>query len=234
MLFTGEEIMNYARDRSARGDKVTLDPFLEARQINDLIRSAVQKITSVDPERLEEEITVSNADVAADPDIIDLTSSSTVEWLKINAIDWRTSSTGAYEDEVAIGTREARHRIQYDHDWLGLPVGFFTDRMRSLRKVSGWDGVYDLLVYGVTRPAEIDPQDADGFKLVFDYPEPMFRALCTGYLMRIAPHLSPSELELQLWSSEAAAAMEDMLRDAEEFVDQDLRIEDVPHQEFGA
>lgn len=234
MLFTGADVMNYARDRSARGESVTLDPHLEARQINDLIRSAIMKIVAIDPERLEEPITIPTADVTADDEIIDLTSSATVEWLKINAIDWRSAVDGAYEGEVVIATREARHRASWDHDWLGSPVGYFTDRQRSIRKVAGWDGVYDLLVYGVTKPTELDPRDAQGFQRVFDYPEPMFRAVCCGYLMRVATRLNPSEMELQIWGAEATAAWQDMEEDAQNFVDQDLRIEDVPHQEFGA
>ena len=232
MLFTTDDIVQSAMDRATRARDVTLDPWLIARQINDLGRFLTRLVIADDPERLAEEIIVSNADVIADPNDIDLTSSSTVEWLQILAMDWRSSASGAYEDEVVLGTIEGRHRLETEFGHLGNPVGYLTNRMRTLRKVDGWSGVYDVRVYGVLVPELVDAQDADGFTRVLDYPEAMYRALQTGFLLRVAPHLKPSELELALWTQEHTAAMLMLSEDAENFVDPGLRQEDVPHLGF--
>ena len=232
MLFTTNDIVQYALDRATRARDVTLDPWLIARTVNDLGRLYVRLILKDDPERLAEEIIVSNADVIADPSDIDLTSSATVEWLHILSMDWRSAAGADYEDEVVLSTIEARHRAETEFGHLGSPVGYLVDRMRTLRKVSGWDGVYDVRVYGVLVPELVDPQDADSFTRVVDYPEPMFRALQTGFLMRVAMHLKPGELELQLWNSEHNAAMMILSEDAENFVDPGFRQEDVPHLGF--
>ena len=131
-----------------------------------------------------------------------------------------------------VGTIEARHRLETDYAYLGSPVAYFFDRMRQLKKVAGWTGVFDLRVYGVIVPPTLDPQDpVDNLQVVLDYPEPIFRALQTGFLLSIATHLKPSDLELKLWASEHQEAMEDVMEDAEGFVTQGLRIEDVPHKE---
>lgn len=232
MLFTTNDIVQYALDRATRAKDVRLDPWLIGRQINDLGRMLVRKVIKEDPERLAEEVTISNADVTADPDDIDLTASATREWLHILTADWRGASGDDYEDEVVLGTIEARHRLTTEFDHLGNPIGYLVDRMRTLRKVSGWDGVYDVRMYGVLVPEFVDPQDADSFTRVIDYPEPLFRAMQTGFLVRVAPHLKPSELEIQLWTAEFGDAMSELVDDAESFVDPSFRQEDVPHLGF--
>lgn len=233
MLFTTNDVVAYARDKAVRAGDVRLDPHMIARQINNRLRSLVRRVVSEDPERLAEEVVIDNTDTTASTTEVDLTASSTREWISIIGMDWRSADGDDYADEVVVGTIEARQRIETDMDYFGSPMAYFFDRMRKLKKVAGWDGVYDLRAYGVLQPTEIDPQDATNhFAFVMDYPEPMFRALQTGFLMAVAAHMKPSELELSLWANEHEEAMADVLEEAESFVGQGLRIEDVPHQEF--
>jgi len=232
MLFTTNDIVQYALDRAVRGRDATLDPAMIGRVVNDLGRMYARMIIAQDPERLAEEVIVPNADVIADPNDIDLTSSDTVAWMHILGMDYRNASGDDYEDEVVIGTIEARHRIITEYEHLGLPMGYLTNRMRTLRKLDNWSGVYDVRVYGVTVPDFVDSQDADGLARVVDYPEPMFRALQTGFLLRVAPHMKPGELELASWQADHQGSMMLLNEDAEGFVDPGLRVEDVPHQSF--
>ena len=233
MLFTTNDIVQYALDKGARVRDVTLDPAMIARQMNNRLRSLVRKIVTQDPERLAEEVVIDNTDTTASATEVDLTASSTREWINICAMDWRSADGGDYADEVIVGTIESRQRIQSEMSYLGSPMAYFFDRMRKLKKVAGWDGVYDLRAYGVLQPTEIDPQHAtENFTLVMDYPEPVFRALQTGFLMAVAAHLKPSEVELHLWGTEHQESMADVLEDAEEFVGQGLRIEGIAHKGF--
>ncbi len=233
MLFTPDDVVTSARDKARRARNVQLDVHMIARTITSRLRALIQKYSQNDPERLAEEVIVSNADVIADPDNIDLTASSLREWMSIISMDWRSSVTAVYGNEVVVGTIEARHRLEFDYEHLSLPVAYFFDRMRQLKKVAGWDGVFDLRIYGVLVPPTLDPQDpVDNLQVLLDYPEPVFRALQTGFLLSIATHLKPSELELSIWAEEHKEAMVDVSEDAEEFVGQGLRIEDVPHKEF--
>lgn len=232
MLFTGNDIVQYALDRAVRSRDAVLPPHLIARQLNDLVRSLTRKVIAEDPERLAEEVIISHADTIASSAYVDLTASDTREWMNLLTMDWSSAAGGDYEDEVIVGTIEARQRLETEFGHLANPIGYLYDRLRKLKKVSGWDGVYDLRAYGVLLPTPWDPQDAEGFTRVMDLPEPMFRALQTGFLIRVSPHLKPSDLELKLWLEENSGALEDMMEDAKSFVDPGLRLEDVPHSGF--
>jgi len=232
MLFTPDDVVNYALDRSGRTGAPRLPPDLIARQFTGILRTLVRRVLAIDKERLAFEYIVDASDVAASSDDVDLTSSGTRDWMTILGIDWRSSSSGTYDGEVVVGTQEARQRLYTEFAHLDEPIAYFFDGMNKLKKVWGWDTVYDLRIYGVLVPDKLDPQAADGFAVVLDYPQPVVAALESGFLLRVAPHLKPTDLELKLWASEHQSALEQMDDDATGFVDEGLRIEDVPHKSF--
>lgn len=233
MLFTPNDVLSYARDRAVRKRDSPMEPAMQARQFNNVLRSLVERVNHIDDERLAEETTISNADLIASTSEIDLTASATRDWLTIAHIDWRNAAGQDYDDQVVLGTIEARHRLTVEWDHLGNPIGYLFDRMRKIKKVSGWEGVFDLRIYGTVLPPSIDFRDSSNdLTAVLDYPSPMFRALQTGYLLAVAASLSPSELELKLWAEEDRFAMLQLDHDSRFHVRDSARVEDIPHLNF--
>lgn len=232
MLFTANDVWLSISDRASRTRGVEVDPQALARQFNEVLPALVRRVSETDAERLADEVVVPTADVTDNDEYVDITSSSTVEWIHVKSVDWRSSSTGDYADPVVLGTIEQRHQLISEYGHLGWPIGFWFDRMRKIKKWSGWDGVYDLMIYGVLMPTEVDPQDAEGLARVYDYPEPMVRVLKTSLLMRFAPKLQPSELQLALWREEHDSNIAAMLEDADGFVDAEARTEGINHLNF--
>jgi len=233
MQFTPNDVFAAARDRAMKIRDVTLDPQQMARIFNRNLRMAVQKIVQVDPERIAEEVIVSNADTTASTDNVDLTASGTRDWLQIDHVDFRTSATGTYDDQLILGSIEARHRIQSEFAHFTSPTGYWYDKLRKIKKVSGWSGVYDLRIYGTVKPTEIDWRNpSQDFTTVFDYPEPLVRFMEGSFLFDVAPRLAPNEIELAAWKEDRDEAFGDMLDDAKMHVSDGARIEDIPHRDF--
>lgn len=232
MQFTAADVIQSMYDRPARRRDRTLDAWLVARQFNRILQRTVRRVHTADPERLATEIVVPNTDVQDNNETIDLTSSDTREWLFIYAIDWRASSTGEYSDEVVLGTIEARHRLDTEFGTYNNPIGYLVDGMNTIRKVSGWSGVYDIRVYGTVVPEKVNPSDGTGFKRVYDYPQPLRDTLETELTLSLSVHLKLTEWALAKVQQEHEENVAAMLDDAETFVDPAARVDDVAHHPF--
>lgn len=228
MQFTPRDVIQGARDRSPRPRDVTLTPDQSARQFNDILLDLVHFYLDRDFERLAEAVTIPDTDVdAGNP--FDVTMSTTIEWLNIHGIDHRTAAGEDYEDEVIIVPQEARTRARHEYQHLELPIGYFIDRERSIFKLHGWDGVYDIQIYGTLAPTKISVGD---WLTVFDYPAPLYRVLQLQFAANLAGPLALAGDPLQLIVNDLQDARQRMEADAEEHVSGDLRVEDVPHVGF--
>lgn len=228
MQFTPRDVVQGARDRAPRPREVTLTPDQIAREFNDILLDLVQEYLWHDPERLAERVTISNADVSGG-DTVDVTKSTTIEWLEIHGIDWRANAGDDYADEVVIVTQEARTRATHEFDYLGNPIGYFSDRDREIVKLANWNGVHDLQIHGTLAPAEISPGD---WLVLFDYPAPLYRVLQLRFVINLSGHLGLDEARLQLAMQELDIAVDRLQKDAEGHISGDLRVEDVPHGSF--
>lgn len=232
MQFTAADVIQSMYDRPNRRRDRALDAWMVARQFNRTMRRLMRRVDSADPERLAGEVVLDPADVSDSDDFVDLTSSGTRSWLSIYAMDWRTSASADFDGEVTLGTIEARHRLKEELGHYGNPLGYLYDGMSKIKKVSGWDGVYDVLVFGTAIPTEVSPNDSEGFNRIYDLPQPLREAIETDLALSLGAHLKLSELEAQRLLTEHQENMAALLDDAEAHVDPALRVDDVGHRSF--
>lgn len=194
-----------------------------ASAFNAALYDLVSEVVDMDAERLAAEYVL--PEHAFHDDFVDLTAAGTPEspttrdWLRILYIDWEGRGEG---DEVWITTLEARGRAA--HEYPGRVVGYLSDQLRRLHKVSGWSGVDSLVVYGVVAPEKVTQATFD--KIEFDYPRALESALRWEFLLQLAPYAGADAQTLGYWEAKRQEARERLLADVRGHIES--RIEDQP------
>lgn len=205
------------RTKPPRGDIV-------AAAFNEALLELVLDVIDIDEERLAGRYTVPSWVVSQDP--VDLTlagdqdNPTTREWLRILYVDWKDAAGEG--DEVWITTIEARNRAAHDYD--GVVVATASDQLRKLYKVSGWEGVHTLEVYGVLAPEEVTARTIDSVQ--FDYPRAVRDALRWELLLQLSAYAAPDGGTVQYWEAKRSEARNRLLGDVAGHMES--RIEDQP------
>jgi len=205
------------RTKPPRGDIV-------AAAFNEALLELVLDVIDIDEERLAGRYTVPSWVVSQDP--VDLTlagdqdNPTTREWLRILYVDWKDAAGEG--DEVWITTIEARNRAAHDYD--GVVVATASDQLRKLHKVSGWEGVHTLEVYGVLAPVPVTEETLD--TEIYDYPSVLRSALTWELLVHLAMHQGIADGRIALWEQRRAEARERLAGNARGHLVN--RIEDQP------
>lgn len=223
MRFTPNNVFAAMKDRSPRFRETPVSPDQLSRLFTDGLRKLVERVTDYDEERLATRENIDNTETVSDPDQIDITFNGTLDWLRVNSVDFRTASGDVVSGEVVLGTQEARHRLKNEFAHLDDPVGYIFDRNRLIWKVDNWDQVFDLEVWGVLVPARITAND---WTTVFEYPRPVYDALAYWMLIELAEQLRIQPNQLQRLIGRYTDELEDLSAEAR---DHSYVIEDVPH-----
>ena len=200
------------------------EPMVIASAFNAALADLISDVVDTDAERLAARYTVPSWVVSQDP--VDLTlagdqgNPTTREWLRILYVDWKDAAGEG--DEVWITTIEARNRAAHDYD--GVVVATASDQLRKLHKVSGWEGVHTLEVYGVLAPVPVTEETLD--TEVYDYPSVLRSALTWELLVHLAMHQGIADGRIALWEQRRAEARERLAGNARGHLVN--RIEDQP------
>lgn len=200
------------------------EPMVIASAFNAALADLISDVVDTDAERLAARYTVPSWVVSQNP--VDLTlagdqdNPTTREWLRILYVDWKDAAGEG--DEVWITTIEARNRAAHDYD--GVVVATASDQLRKLYKVSGWEGVHTLEVYGVLAPEEVTARTIDSAQ--FDYPRAVRDALRWELLLQLSAYAAPDGGTVQYWEAKRSEARSRLLDDVAGHMGS--RIEDQP------
>lgn len=226
MKFTPRQLWLDAAIEAPELEQKPVDPASIAAAFNAKLRELVHEVCDMDAERLIAEYTVPQAVVEASDTEIDLTDpdgeedSDPREWLAIEYIDWLDSDGEG--DEVWVYPIEARNRISAEAS-SGVPTCYITDQLRTLKKVSGWDGVTALTIHGVLSPTEVTE---DELETEFDYPAALRAALQWELLLVFARHVGVKDNRLAYWEQRRANAYDRLMGDAAQHIGN--RVEGIP------
>ncbi len=199
MQFTAEQVIAIARDRAAEFRSRQVDPEVLARQFDAAFVDTLFDAYDADPEAFDEKVAIPSAVVAVDP--VDLTDdgsgTGTLEWLFIDYIDPVDANGDMLDNEVFLGTLEARHRLEDLYSEADQVVAYFTDQRTKLEKVRGWDGVDLLIVHGILQPQRITRKQLS--TVSFSYPSLLFQALPWKLLEFLADHIGATDARQSKW-----------------------------------